>query len=343
VAPPGSRTPLSQSERADYAPRPPPGPSRPRAGGGRHLALGEGPAHPARPAFRGLRPNPQHTRVTRTFTISNDGTELLRLLKVRPDCGCTVAELADSVIAPGDSTTLRVAYRSGQDEGEQRKVVVMETNDPAEPRLDLLLLAYVTLDVEVSERILAFGPVHRGQTPVLTTTLKADPGVSFTVRPPVDGREYVVWTVTRDPETGPQAWKLEARLRPDAPFGRFDVRVEVPLDHPKKKADRISIRGFIHSYFSPADPWISFGSLIAGRVLTKTMRLKADGPGDYLITGARVSVPWLKASLQRDGIDYLLSVTLDSKDPRRVNETVVLETTDPEQPELPVEIHATVR
>jgi hypothetical protein len=286
---------------------------------------------------------PQHTRVTHTFTISNDGTELLRLIKVKPDCGCTLAEPADTLLAPGTSTTLRVVFNSGNYEGEQRKVVVMETNDPAEPRLDLLLLSYVTQDVEISDRILAFGPVRRGQTPVLATTLTAEPGVPFTVRSPLDARELVEWSVARDPQTGPEAWKLEARIRPDAPLGRFDVKVEIPLDHPKKKAGHISVRGLIHSYFSPADLGINFSSLTAGRTLTRTLRLNADGPGDYRITAARVSVPWLTTSLQRDGNDYVLSVTLDAKEPRRVKETVVLETTDPQQPELPIEVRGTVR
>jgi hypothetical protein len=286
---------------------------------------------------------PQHASRAQTFTLRNEGTEPLRILKVTPDCGCTVAEPADTVIAPGASTTLRVVFSSGEYEGDLRKVVILETNDPAEPRVDLLLLVHVAPEVQISERVLDFGPVRRGGTPVLTTILKAEPGVPFTVRTPVGAEELVEWKVVQDPPTGPGAWKVEARIRSDAPFGRFNVRVEIPYGHPNKKSDHISVRGFIHAYFRPVDAAINFGSLTAGGVLTRTLRLKADGPAEYLITAARPSAPYLTTSLKRDGDDYLLTVILAAKDPMRMRETVRLETTDPEQPELIIDVRGTVR
>ena len=286
---------------------------------------------------------PQHVSRAQTFTLRNDGTEPLRILKVTPDCGCTMAQPADTVIAPGASTTLRVVFNSGENEGDQRKVVVLETDDPADPRIEILLLAHVAPDVEISERILDFGPVRRGGSPLLSTILKAEPGVPFTVRTPVGADDLVRWRVARDPQAGPGAWKVEARIRPDAPFGRFNVRVEIPFDHPKVKSDRISVRGFIHAYFRPVDEAINFGSSRAGDTLTRTLRLKADGPGKYRITAALPSVPWLTTSLQREGDDYLLTVTLAAEDPMRLRETVKIETTDPEQPELIVDVRGTVR
>jgi hypothetical protein len=286
---------------------------------------------------------PQHVKRTDSFTISNAGTEPLRLLKVTPDCGCTLAEAADTVIAPGASTTLRVNFLSGNYEGEQRKVVILETNDPAEPRIDLLVKSYVAPEIDVSERILNFGPVRRGQTPVLQTTLTAEAGVPFTVLQPTDGTDLVEWTAKQDPQKGPGSWVLEGRIRPDAPFGRFNVRVSIPVKHPKRESDRISIRGFIHGYYRPVDPGINFGESTAGRVLSRTLRIQADGPGDYKITGTRTSVPWLTTTLKRDDRDYLLTVYLNSKEPTRVRETVTVLSTDPEQPELVIDVRATVR
>jgi hypothetical protein len=286
---------------------------------------------------------PQHATRAHVFVIRNDGTESLRISKAIPDCGCTVAQAADTVIAPGASTDLRVVFSSGSFEGDQRKVVTLETNDPAEPRIDLLLLVRVNPEVEISDPILDFGPVRRGTTPVLATTLKAMPGVEWKVRPPAEASEYVRWTVAPDPQAGPSAWKVEATIRPDAPFGRFNVRVEIPYEHPKAKLGRISVRGFVHAYFSPVDPGINFGSLTVGKKQTRTLRLQADGPGDYRITAARASAPFLTTELRRDGNDYLLTVVFDPKDPMRLRETVTIETTDPEQPQLTIDVRGTVR
>lgn len=286
---------------------------------------------------------PQHASRAQTFTFRNDGTEPLRILKVTPDCGCTLAEPADTVIAPGGSSSLRVVFNSGEYEGDLRKVVILETNDPAEPRIDLLFLVHVAPEVEITERILDFGPVRLGGTASLTSIFKAQPGVPFTVRTPVGAEEFVTWTVAPDPSTGPGAWKAEAHLRPDAPLGRFNVRVEVPYSHPNATGDRISVRGFIHSYFRPVDSGITFGSSKVGDKLTRTLRLKAEGPGGFAITAARPSVPWLAASFRPDGNDYLLTVALNAKDPVRFREKVTLETTDPEQPEIVIDVKGTVR
>ncbi len=286
---------------------------------------------------------PQHVSRAHNFVFRNDGTQPLRILKVTPDCGCTLAEPADTLIAPGAASSLRVVFSSGDYEGDLRKVVILETNDPAEPRIDLLIKVQVAPEVEVSDRLLDFGRVHRGQTPALSTTLKAEPGVAWQVKTPAGGEDLVRWTVAPDPQTGPNAWKLEARIRPDAPFGRFNLRVDVPLVHPKVATDRISIRGFIHSYFCPLDSGINFGSTTVGAKESRTLRLQADGPGDYQITSAQPSAAWLGTSLRRDGRDYLLTVSLNPPDPVRVRETVKLLTTDPQQPEMVIEVRGTVR
>lgn len=285
---------------------------------------------------------PQFDRREHTFTIRNDGTEPLEILKVEPDCGCLLAEPAAGRIAPGDSTTLRVIFETRDFEGEQSRVVILETNDPAEPRVDLALRAVIVPEVECAPRVLNFGKVRRGERPVLHVELKAQAGVPFRVSPPTQGTERVVWKVTRDPSLGPNAYRVDGTLRADAPFGRFNEWVEIPVEHAKYKVMRISIRGLVHSYFVPAEVGVNFGTPVAGAAVERTLRIESDGSEAYRITGVETTAPQLAATIREDGTDYLVTVRLDASQPAAFLEQLRLTTTDPEQPVLTVDVKANV-
>jgi len=281
---------------------------------------------------------PQHTRVTQTFRIANEGTETLRLLKVEPDCGCTLIELDDRELEPGESVDLKVMFDSRDFEGEQRKVIIIETNDPGEPRIDLLLTANVKAELDCVPRVVDFGKVRRGEQPVRSVSLRALEGVPFETRLPEKGTERVLWTVERDASLGPNAYRLDARLRADAPFGRFNEWIDIPVSHPKYRHMRISIRGLVHGHFVPSEVGINFGTPAVGETVDRSIRVTGSTAAPYRITHAETTAPWLKASLRPDGNGYVLTVRLQADRSRQFEEKAILHSTDPEQPRIEVDL-----
>ncbi len=77
------------------------------------------------------------TSVTHNFVVSNSGGDVLKITKVRAGCGCTAASPEKSELAPGESTTIRVAFNSTGREGRQEKYVFVNSNDPKTPELKL--------------------------------------------------------------------------------------------------------------------------------------------------------------------------------------------------------------
>ncbi len=285
----------------------------------------------------------QHVQVSHAFTLRNGGTAPLRILKVEPDCGCTIATPADTILAPGASTTLDVTFTSRDFEGPQRKVVILETNDPAEPRVDLLLLADVVPDISITpSRLVDFRNVPRGTDPVRELVFKAEPKVPFSVSAPTKATEWVQWTVTPDPAAG-NAYKVTIHLRPDAPYGRFNERVDVPVRHPKYDKMRITLRGLIHGHFVPNEVGINFGSVKSGRNLERTVKLQSHGEHAFRITKARATQPWLVPTLRTEGRETILTVRLDAPpEPTRIKDRVILETSDPDQPQIEIDVVGTV-
>jgi hypothetical protein len=85
----------------------------------------------------------QHKTVHKEFTVSNEGSEDLRIERVITDCGCTVAGLDEKVLAPGASTTLRVKLDTRSRLGSLRKRVLVHSNDRSRRSFEVRLKAVV--------------------------------------------------------------------------------------------------------------------------------------------------------------------------------------------------------
>lgn len=84
------------------------------------------------------------TPVSHDFIVKNTGGEELKIIKVVPSCGCTVASF-DQAIAPGASGKVTLTMRIYAD-GAGRRVTQsasMETNDPQAQYVSLTLSAHV--------------------------------------------------------------------------------------------------------------------------------------------------------------------------------------------------------
>jgi hypothetical protein len=82
--------------------------------------------------------------VTREFVIRNVGSSDLNLEKVQPSCGCTVATGYSPVVKPAGSTVLRITLTTPSSSGRIVKTVLVRSNDPARPVVELKIEATVT-------------------------------------------------------------------------------------------------------------------------------------------------------------------------------------------------------
>jgi hypothetical protein len=122
--------------------------------------MGEGPAIPFLPAG-GPQPDISvpETRydfgrigpddvVERTFIVRNEGDAPLTISRAYTTCGCTIAEISASVIAPGQVATVRVIFDAGfHDTAGQtvRRGIIIENNDPDQSQAEIWVQAAVNL------------------------------------------------------------------------------------------------------------------------------------------------------------------------------------------------------
>lgn len=89
---------------------------------------------------------PADQAVDHDFTVSNVGQAELIIEEASASCGCTAALVADSTVAPGESTTVRVSYdpRVNREFGKfVKKQVRIKSNDPIVPLVEFTITADV--------------------------------------------------------------------------------------------------------------------------------------------------------------------------------------------------------
>lgn len=155
--------------------------------------------------------------VDHTFVLKNTGNSDLVITAVRPACGCTAAELTQSAIPPGESAKLSAKLTLAGRNGEVQKPILIESNDPANPALQLVMQGTVANEFTVTPSILtirqaASDPNATGSVmissngnPFQITKAEAFPS-SIRVRadPMPDGLSYQISAVFKKiPETDP--------------------------------------------------------------------------------------------------------------------------------------------
>jgi hypothetical protein len=84
--------------------------------------------------------------VERTFTVRNNGEGPLTISRAYTTCGCTTAEVSSDVIPPGKAVTVDLRFDAGfHDSAGQtvRRGVILETNDPDQPQVEIWVEAEV--------------------------------------------------------------------------------------------------------------------------------------------------------------------------------------------------------
>jgi hypothetical protein len=76
---------------------------------------------------------PEGQTVEHLFILKNTGKAPLGIISVTPDCNCTRVRLSAVEIKPGQQVELKITFDPQGQSGSFTKLIIIETNDPAEP------------------------------------------------------------------------------------------------------------------------------------------------------------------------------------------------------------------
>ncbi len=80
------------------------------------------------------------------FRLRNLGDQTLVIERISKSCRCTSAETKESTLEPGGATSLRIGLETPGFPGRVEERVLLRSNDPDTPLLEIRLLATVVED-----------------------------------------------------------------------------------------------------------------------------------------------------------------------------------------------------
>jgi len=289
--------------------------------------------------------------ITHEFEIRNEGSAVLELTDVRPACGCTVAEY-DRKIAPGKSGKVKATVQTDNFGGPIAKSIAVFTNDPDNPKLQLMVKANVKPYIAVMPGYARYNYVQGEPVGAIDQTLWAEDGSDFeivSIKAPYDHLKvgYREATEEERQEQGKgKQWRIEVKLDAHSPIGALRDYVEVKLNHPKQKTVRIPISGFVRprQHVTPAE--IDFGQLQASALpLRRSLHFTNFITNTIALTQIETGIQGLSGEVENAtkadeaGYRFKLLLTLGPEMPKGAfASTIKIHTTDAQNPivELPI-------
>jgi hypothetical protein len=284
----------------------------------------------------------QGSVVTYQFDVVNRGQADLVVQDVQRSCGCTVTRW-DRVIKPGAHGTIEAAMNTQAFQGAVSKHLMVFSNDPVRPQVELTISARLTPLIKVSPSPAAVLVVEN-QPSTREFTLERNGGVPMKIVQVLTYAPYIKAETTALPGQG--RYKLTVTATPDAPLGRSTAAVVVWTDLPKEPSMTFSItvnRGIV-----TVPPMVFFG-VIPREMKTPRQALVTiqRNSAPFHVKSVAVDDPHLAPKLEtvRDGAEYRVTVTYaggwDTTGVRRQMLTVT--TDDRKQPVIAIPVQAAIQ
>lgn len=296
----------------------------------------------------------QGQSVERSFRFQNKGTKALIITRVKSSCGCTFPELRRRHYKPGQRGELQVTFDSKSRVGPQNKIITIETNDPARPRIQLTLNGTIivpprpvlNLDPESiklgrakkgDDLEFSFLISNTGQKRLRLKVLQKDPGLSLENKGSWElpsGATLIERARLKIPKN--QSGLIKRFLYfssndPEHSIKALEVRAYVtPEDKPRLQLSRASV---------------DFGQVEEGKAaLIQKMIISNTGPKTLTLKKPLSSHARVKARLDKQSIppfqSTVLHISLKGLHPELTRETVTLLSDSAENASLKIPVYA---
>jgi uncharacterized protein DUF1573 len=289
--------------------------------------------------------------VDATFVVKNSGGADLVISDARPSCGCTVASF-DRVIKPGAEGKIHSSVDTKSFSGPISKSIVVHSNDPERPQLNLFIKAMVKPFVDVLPQAFVRFSVIKGDSAGQDVVLLSEekgfrPTIAETSQPYVKAEVLPAGDKDKIPGRSGDQYKVRISVMPDAPEGLLNAPVRVATGVAQQPTIEIPVSGIVRPRVSVTPVTVNFGNFTAGKdPITRNIIVTNNKPGvPVKVTRAEVSVPGFITDVvpTQDGISYTVVVKASNKVKKgALDGTVKLFTSDKERAVIEIPLRGEV-
>jgi len=254
--------------------------------------------------------------VDAVFVVKNTGGSDLIISDARPSCGCTVASF-DKIIKPGGEGKIQSSVDTKSFSGPISKSVLVVSNDPDRPQVNLFIKALVKPYVDVlPQAFVRFSVIkgdNAGQDVLLVSEEKGfRPTIAETSQPYVKAEVLPAGDKDKIPGRAGDQYKVRINVLPDAPEGLLNAPIRVATGVSQQPTIEIPVSGIVRPRVSVTPVTVNFGNFTAGKdPITRNIIVTNNKPAvPVKVTRAEVSVPGFITDVvpTQDGISYTVVV-----------------------------------
>lgn len=222
-------------------------------------------------------------KVDHTFVIKNTGTGVLNIGKVKPACGCTLADIKKKVLMPGETTEIKASLSLKGRRGLQTKTITVNSDDPKTPAYRLTMKGTAVSTLGLSPASVYTGNIGEGDAVTKTITLTNNAEAPMKILD-VKTQNNKVEVKLNEQEPG-KKWTLDVTTSPSLPIGRISDFITITTDNPKAKSERISVYGSVVGKLNVSPSKLDI-TATPGIPKTFTFSVRPGSVKNYQITAA---------------------------------------------------------
>jgi hypothetical protein len=282
--------------------------------------------------------------VEHTFVFENAGDDLLTITKVRTSCGCTAALVSEEKVSPGKTGEIKATLLTKGFQGDVKKSLLVESNDPDNELVRLTIGGKVLPEVTVEPRYLHWEDMKPGEPAEpkklsirfvegrglrLEKILSESPSVVLTKES--EGKNQVAYTVA---------------LAESLPEGRLTGRITVRTNSKRMPEVDVPFYAFVQGNVKVVPHLLSLGTIAPGQAATRYLSLTKVGERAFSVPKVKATTDEIKTEIiqKKKGSSYQIKVTykLGSKVTGRLSERITVFVNDGEQNFIEVPVYGTV-
>lgn len=275
-----------------------------------------------------------------TFKAKNVGVGVLKVLNVHPTCGCTVATGWAREVPPGGTWELNVIVRTAGFNGAVTKTVIVTTNDPKKPNIELRLTGEIIARFKYESRqIFHFGRLQKDAQQTQTTRIvsQLEPLtklIEAKVVPPDGFRAELT------PREDGKSWDLAVSTVPPLKEGMNQATVEITTDSKEEPVLRLPIYVQVPPRIEVLPMSVQLPD-VTTRQQIRTVTLRNNTKKPLEVTDVAVSDPAIKTELKKSQDGTLYTIVLTVPEGAKIPEqgaNLTIQTTDEISPKFVVPI-----
>jgi hypothetical protein len=248
------------------------------------------------------------------------------------------------LLEPGETTHLVVHMDTSRFIGVRTVTVYVVFDQPGSDEVRLWVRANSRTDFSLRPDTLAFGHVHRNNTPVASVLLTFHGRGTARIMNVHSESNYIQPTFVEESRQATQVvYRINAELRQDTPVGRWYSDIWVKTNLPTIPQVRIPLTVTIESALSVSPQKVILGTLAIGE--ERSRRVIVRGIKPFQITGVEGKGQQLSVqdSVARRTPIHVITVRLYARRPGMLDRTLTLQTDLPEDNHIDFRVTATIR